>query len=85
MQTALFFFLVKKVADAYISCGVPIGNYIFKKPLFDDRSTNPTVAYSLSVVAFIIRPLPCSFSSERTWSVTHPKSSANSYDSMLEI
>jgi hypothetical protein len=57
----------------------------FKKPLFDDRSTNPTVAYSLSVVAFIIRPLPCSFSSERTWSVTHPKSSANSYDSMLEI
>ena len=29
LQTALFFFLGKKVADAYIGCGVPIGNYIF--------------------------------------------------------
>lgn len=56
MQTVLFFFLGKKVADAYIGCGVPIGNYIFKKPLFDDRSTNPTVAYSLSVVAFYNSP-----------------------------
>ena len=28
LQTALFF-LGKKVADAYIGCGVPIGNYIF--------------------------------------------------------
>ena len=29
LQTVLFFFLGKKVADAYIGCGVPIGNYIF--------------------------------------------------------
>ena len=29
MKTVLFFFLGKKVADAYIGCGVPIGNYIF--------------------------------------------------------
>ena len=29
LQTVLFFFLGKKVADAYIGCGVPIGNIIF--------------------------------------------------------
>ena len=29
LLTVRFVFLGKKVADAYIGCGVPIGNYIF--------------------------------------------------------